>query len=121
VSGLSGDMRQILHAAAAGHDQARLALAIYVHRLRQAIGAMAVTLGGVDALVFTAGVGENSAPVRAQACAGLACFGLVLDPQRNESIRPDGRIGADDSPGQVLVIHTREDLVILRETRRLLE
>jgi acetate kinase len=76
ASGISGDMRQILEAVRAGDERARLALAIYVHRVRQSIGALAVTLGGVDALVFTAGVGENAAEVRASICAGLECLGV---------------------------------------------
>src|SRR4029077_16718159 len=78
VSGISGDMRQVLAAARAGHEPARLAMAIYTHRVRQAIGALAVTMGGIDALVFTAGVGEHAAEVRASIGAGLECLGLEL-------------------------------------------
>ena len=79
VSGISGDMREVLAAGRAGNERARLAVDVYAHRVRQAIGALAVTLGGVDALVFTAGVGENSAEVRAAICRGLECLGLELD------------------------------------------
>src|SRR5262249_24374385 len=89
VSGISADMRQVLAAAKAGQEQARLALGVYAHRVRQAIGALAVTMGGIEALVFTAGVGENSAEVRASICAGLECLGLELELRANVSSRPD--------------------------------
>ncbi len=80
VSGVSGDMRQVQEAAKAGNVRARLAFDVFVHRLRQGIGAMAATLGGLDALVFTAGIGEHSAEVRAAACRGLEFLGLEIDP-----------------------------------------
>ena len=78
ISGLSGDMRDILAALQQGHKRAKLAFDIYVHRLRAAIGGMAAVLGGMDVLVFTAGVGENSPEVRAAACRGLEFLGLRL-------------------------------------------
>jgi acetate kinase len=120
VSGLSGDMRQVQAAAAAGNAQARLALDVFTHRLRQTIGAMAVTLGGLDALVFTAGIGERSAQVRAATCAGLECLGLHLDAQANANGKPDADIATLASPGRILVIGTREDLTVVRETVRVL-
>src|SRR5439155_12740477 len=116
VSGVSADMRQLLAAAAAGQERARLALAIYAHRLRQTIGAMTATLGGLDALVFTAGVGEHAAEVRAAACAGLECLGLELDSAANASCSPDADVATAASRGRILVMGTREDLVIVRET-----
>jgi len=115
VSGLSADMRQILAAAHEGHQQARLALAVYTHRVRQAIGALAVTLGGVEALVFTAGVGERSAAVREECCVGLECLGLELDAAANASCRPDADVARRGSRGRILVIATREDLTMLQE------
>jgi acetate kinase len=115
VSGISGDMRQVLDAAGSGHEQAQLALAVYTRRVRQAIGALAVTLGGVDALVFTAGVGENAAPVRESICAGLECLGLELDAQANATCRPDADVARRGSPGRILVVATREDVTMLRE------
>src|SRR5205807_3304639 len=118
VSGVSADMRQVLAAAAAGHERARLALAIYAHRLRQTIGAMTATLGGVDALVFTAGVGEHAAEVRAAACAGLECLGLELDPDANAHCKPDAEVATRASRGRIFVVATREDLMIVRETVR---
>jgi acetate kinase len=120
VSGVSSDFRQVEEAARAGHARAQLALDIYAARVRAAVGALAVTLGGVDAVVFTAGVGEHSASLRAAACAGLECLGLHLDPARNAACRPDADVAAADSPGRLLVIQTREDLMIARETRRVL-
>jgi acetate kinase len=119
VSGIASDFRQVEEAAQGGHERARLALAVYAERVRAAIGALAVTLGGVDALVFTAGVGENSANLRAAVCNGLECLGLWLDAQGNAACRPDADIATADSRGRILVIHTREDLVIAREARRL--
>ena len=120
VSGVSADMRQVLAAAQAGHDQARLALEIYTHRVRQAIGALAVTMGGVDALVFTAGVGEHAREVRASICAGLECLGLELDAQANASCGPDVDVARPGSRGRILVIATREDVTMLREVLQVL-
>ncbi len=120
VSGVSGDMRQVLAAARGGHDQARLALGIYTHRVRQAIGALAVTMGGIDALVFTAGVGEHAGEVRASICAGLECLGLELDAQANASCLPDADVARPSSRGRILVIATREDITMLREVIQVL-
>jgi len=118
VSGVSSDYRQVEAAAQGGHERARLALEIYAERVRATIGALAVTLGGVDALVFTAGVGENAASLRATVCEGLTCLGLRLDPQQNDTCCPDADIATDDSPARILVIRAREDLMIAREARR---
>ena len=115
VSGISGDMRQVLDAARAGHKQAQLALAVYAHRVRQAIGALTVTMGGVDALVFTAGVGEHAHQVREAVCVGLDCLGLELDAQANGICRPDTDVARAGSRGRILVIATREDLSMLQE------
>ena len=119
LSGISSDMRQILKDAPNNPD-ARLALEVYVHRLVQTIGAMAAVLGGVDGLVFTAGVGENSARVREIVCEKLGHLGLHLDPTANARCKPDTDIACPSSPGRILVIATREDLTIVRETRRLI-
>jgi acetate kinase len=120
VSGLSADMRQILEAVDAGHPQAQLALAIYTRRVRQAIGALAVTLGGVDTLVFTAGVGEHASPVREIICDGLECLGLELDAAANVACRPDADVARRGSRGRILVIATREDVTMLREVIQVL-
>jgi acetate kinase len=120
VSGISGDMRQVLDAARAGRQQAQLALAIYAHRVRQAIGALTVTMGGVDALVFTAGVGEHAGEVREAVCAGLECLGLELDARANATCRPDADVARPGSCGRILVIATREDVTILQEVIQML-
>ena len=121
VSGISGDMRQVLDAARAGHEQAQLALAVYAHRVRQAIGALAVTLGGVDAVVFTAGVGEHASEIREAVLVGLECLGLELDNQANATCRPDVDVARRSSRGRILVISTREDVTMLQEVVRVLD
>ena len=113
-------MRQILARARDGHEPARLALGIYTHRVRQAVGALAVTMGGIDALVFTAGVGEHAKEVRASICAGLECLGLELDAQANASRSPDSDVAHPGSRGRILVIGTREDVTMLREVIQVL-
>lgn len=120
VSGSSGDMRDILAARAAGDERATLAFDLYVTRLREAIAAMAAHLGGIDALVFTGGVGEHSPDVRAAACAGFAWIGLAIDERANAAASGDVKIASRKSRVQVLVIHAREDLMIARETVHLL-
>jgi acetate kinase len=119
VSGVSSDFRQVEAAAGQGNEQARLALEIYAARVRAAVGALAVTLGGIDCLVFTAGVGENSASLRAAVCSGLECLGLQLDADKNRSCRPDGDVAGSQSQGRILIIHTQEELLIAREARRI--
>jgi acetate kinase len=121
VSGISADMREVLAAAHSGHDPSRLALAIYTRRIRQAIGSMAVTMGGIDAVIFTAGVGEHAAEVRAMICEGLDCLGLRLDPSANAEGALDVDIARSDSPGRILVIGTREDVTMLEEVVRTID
>jgi acetate kinase len=119
LSGISSDMRQILKDAPKNPD-ARLALEVYIHRLVQTIGAMAATLGGVDGLVFTAGVGENSAQVRELVCNQLGHLGLELDTAANARCTPDADIASHASERRILVVATREDLTIVREIRQLI-
>jgi acetate kinase len=119
ISGISGDMREILSSMKQGHSRAKLAFDIYVHRLQAGIGAMVSVLGGIDALVFTAGVGENSAEVRAAACAPLRFLGLKLDASANAQRGPDGDIAASDSTVRVLIIRAQEDWTIAKECWRL--
>jgi acetate kinase len=118
VSGISGDMREVLAAGRAGHERARLAIAIYVHRVRQAIGALTATLGGLDAVVFTAGVGENSAEIRMASCQGLECLGVELDGDANAHCHPDADVAARAARARVLVIAAREDLAMLSDVVR---
>ena len=115
VSGVSNDLRRITEAIAQGNAQAQLALDVYVHRLRSGIGAMIATLGGVDALVFTAGVGENNPNVRSTACEAFAYMGLQLDPEQNAGEHRDRLISTADSSVKVLVIHTEEDWAIAKD------
>jgi acetate kinase len=119
VSGLSGDMRQIIAAMKKGNARAMLAFDIFVHRLRRGIGEMVGVLGGVDALVFTAGIGENSPEVRSAACEKLNYLQLRLDPQKNAKNLQDGDISARDSAVPVLVIRAQEGWAIARECWRL--
>jgi acetate kinase len=119
LSGTSGSVRE-LEAAAKRDPQARLALDVYAHRIAGAVAAMAASLGGLDALVFTAGVGEGSAGVRADVCGRLAFLGVDLDSEANEAAEPDCEIAGPDSSVRTLVIKAREDLVLARAVRALL-
>lgn len=115
----TGDMRDVQRAADAGDSAAASALDVYRHRLRRYIGAYLVHLGGLDAIVFTAGVGENDAGLRGSALAGLDFLGIRIDPDRNQAPSRDARvISTDDSPVAVLVIPTNEELEIARQTAR---
>jgi acetate kinase len=116
----SADMREVLARRAAGDDAASLALDVYVHRLRSGIAAMAAALGGLDALVFTGGVGERSAAVRASAADGLAFLGVALDQGRNRAAASDAEIGVDGASVRTVVLAAREDLEIATQVRRLL-
>ena len=118
VSGVSSDFREVEAAAASGNSRARLALEIYADRVRQAVASLAVMLGGLDALIFTAGVGEHSASLRAAACSGLDALGLLLSADKNARAIPDTDVASGASPGRILVLHTREELMIAREARR---
>jgi acetate kinase len=118
VSGISGDMRAVMAAMDRGDTRAQLAFDVYVHRLRSEIGAMLASLGGLDALVFTAGVGENSPQLRAQAVDGFWFLGVKLDAARNEQSPVDADIAASDSTVRVLVVHTQEEWEIARECYR---
>jgi acetate kinase len=121
VSGVSSDFRDLERATASGNERARLAIDMFADRVRATIGSLAVSLGGIDGLVFTAGIGEHAARLRSQVCAGLECLGLRLDAGRNENGRADGDMAADSSPGRILLIHTREAQLIAREARRVLQ
>ena len=116
LSGTSGDLREVLDAGEAG----RLAFDVFVHRVTAAVAAMAASLGGLDALVFTAGIGERSAATRAAICKRLAFLGVQLDEEANASATPDAELSAPGSRVAVHVIAAREDVVIAREARRAL-
>lgn len=121
LRGLAGtpDMREVLDRSTEGDQRAMLARDVYVHRLQAEIASMVAAMDGIDALIFTGGVGENSAEIRTLAIAGLAFLGVSLDAERNLEAA-DRVISPDGSDVTVLVILSREDLQIAREVRRLL-
>jgi acetate kinase len=121
VSGVSGDMRAVMAAMERGEARAQLAFDVYVHRLRSEIGAMLGSLGGLDVLVFTAGVGENSPELRARAVEGFGFLGAKLDAGKNAQSPVDADIAAADSTVRVLVVHTQEEWEIARECYRVVE
>jgi acetate kinase len=112
-----GDMRDVQAAASDGDERAEAALAVYRHRIRRYIGAYLAHLGGLDALVFTAGVGENNSLLRRRTLVGLEHLGIRVDPDRNEvPSKQARRISPDDAPVAVLVVPTNEELEIARQT-----
>jgi acetate kinase len=117
----TGDMREILQKLSAGDQRANLAFDVYVHRLRGSIAAMAAAMNGLDALVFTGGVGENAAPVRAAAAEGLAFIGVEIDRSLNATARGDLDISAPAARVRTLVVKAREDVEVAREVRRVLD
>lgn len=118
--GLAGtaDMREVLSRQQAGDAQAELALGVYLERLRGGIAAMAAALGGLEALVFTGGVGQRSARVRALAADQLGFMGIAVDPARNDAADGDAEISGGDASVRTLVLVAREDLEITRQVRR---
>jgi acetate kinase len=116
----TGDVREVIERAERGVPEAGLALDVYLHRLRGGIGAMASTLRGLDALVFTGGVGENASAIRARACEGLGFLGIEVDRDRNVAASGDALIGSDRSAVAVLVVAAREDIEIARGVRAVL-
>ena len=120
VSGLSGDMRVIVDAMGSGNHRASLAFDMFIHILCRNIGAMAASLDGLDVLVFTAGVGENSAVVRRRACERLGHFGVRLNEQKNENRPVDADISLADSRARVVVVRTEEEGEIARECYRVI-
>jgi acetate kinase len=117
LSGLQGDVRELERS---DDPAARLALRVFAYRIATAIGALAVPLGGLDALVFTAGIGEHSAAVRARICARLAFLGVELDAERNERAQLDAEISRERSAVQVIVLGAREDVIAARAARALI-
>ncbi len=121
LSGLSGDVRDLEQAAAAGNSRAKLALDVFVGSVRQYLGAYLVELGGADALVFTGGIGENGAAIRAAVCHGLEELGIVLDAAANAAARGEAAIHSPATRTQVWVIPTNEELVVARQAWQLLQ
>ncbi|MGI6114421.1 MAG: acetate/propionate family kinase [Mahellales bacterium] len=119
ISGVSSDFRDLEQAASSGNKRARLALDMFVYRVKKYIGAYAAAMGGVDAIVFTAGIGENTPKIRSGACQGLEFLGVEIDQEKNNTKGKEIEISTSDSKVKVLVIPTNEELMIARETMEL--
>ncbi len=120
VSGVSSDMRDVEEAAGEGNYRAKLALELFCYRIKKYIGAYTTAMGGLDAVVFTGGIGENSSAVRERVCEGLGFMGLSLDEEKNNTLRGAADLSADSSTVKVLVIPTNEERMIARETAEVL-
>lgn len=121
ISGVSSDMREVEAAAADGNSRARLALDMYCYRIKKYIGAYAAAMGGVDIIVWTAGVGENQTDVREDSCKGLEFLGIKIDHEANKTQGKEAVISAPDSKVTVCVIPTDEELMIAKDTMALLQ
>jgi len=122
ISGVSSDMRDIIEESQKGNRGAQLAFDIYCYRIKKYIGAYAAAMGGLDVLVFTAGIGENSPLVRKKCCENLGFFGVKIDDERNEEeVRIEQQISSDDSKVKVFAIPTNEELVIAMDTERIIK
>jgi len=116
ISGVSSDFRDIEGAAEEGNERAQLALDVYYQKVKRYIGAFAAEMGGIDAVVFTAGLGENSALARKEICSGLEFLGIKIDDARNNVRGKETDVTTDDSTTKVLLIPTNEELTIARDT-----
>lgn len=122
ISGVSNDMRELLEAEAGGHERAKLAIDMFCYRLRKYVAAFAGAMGGLDAVIFTGGIGENAPAIRERALAGLEFMGVRLDPARNAAaVGSEADVSADGAAAKTLVIPTNEELIIARDTVRLVE
>lgn len=116
ISGTSGDLRDLTEAALAGDHRSQLALDVFVRAIRHYVGAFMVTLGGLDAITFSGGIGENSSDIRSAVLKDLTAFGVELDEERNRAIKGEAAISTDKSPVKVLVVPANEELIIARDT-----
>lgn len=116
VSGVSNDLREVSQAASEGNKRAQLAIDAFVYRCRKYVGAYAAAMGGIDALVFSGGIGEKAVEIREKICQGLEFLGVCVDPARNRSPQAEKRISPDNAKVAVLVIPTNEEIVIARDT-----
>jgi acetate kinase len=116
ISGTSGDMRDLEEAAAKGSDRARLAIDVFVKAVRRYFGAFLIELGGLDAVTFSGGIGENSPQVRAAICERLETFGILPDRERNQVARGYERISADQSPVSIWIVPADEERIVARAT-----
>jgi acetate kinase len=116
LSGISNDMRELEAHAARGHTRAALAIDVFCHRVRRAIGSLYAVLNGADALVFTGGIGENSPAVREKVCRDLDALGIALDPPQNAQIKAvEARISPPEARTEVWVVPTNEELLVARD------
>lgn len=121
ISGVSSDFRDIEEAAKKGNDRAKLALDIFAYKVKKYIGAYAAAMGGIDAVVFTAGLGENSASMRESICEGLEFLGVKIDKEKNNIRGKETIISAEDASVKIILIPTNEELMIARDTKALVE
>ncbi len=122
ISGISSDMRDVEAAAKEGNERAKLALQMYAYRIKKYIGAYAAAMGGVDVIVWTAGVGENQTGMRAEACEGLEFLGIEIDREKNAAVRSrEELISTPESKVKVYVVPTDEEIVIARDTMELVK
>ena len=120
MSGVSNDLRDVQSAAEAGNEDAKNAVESYCYQIQKQIGAYAAAMGGVDAISFAGGIGENSALVRRLSLAGLAFMGVSIDPQKNETAKPDCEITGDNGRARVFVIATNEEIVVANKAKAFL-
>jgi acetate kinase len=116
ISGTCGDMRDLNQAAAAGDKRSRLALDVFTRAIRHYLGAFMLSLGGLDVITFSGGIGENSAEIRAAVLKNLSGFGVELDEEKNRNLKGEGAISMENSAVKVLVVPANEETVVARET-----
>ena len=121
ISGVSSDFRDVLAAGEAGNERAKLALEIFYYKVRTQIAAYAGAMGGVDVIVFTAGIGENSSITRREILRGLEFFGFTINDEKNELRGHIQEISNEDSKVKVYVVPTNEELMIARDTAKLVK
>jgi len=121
ISGTSGDLRDLNQAAAAGEKRSQLALEVFTRAIRHYLGAFLLELGGVDAITFSGGIGENSAEIRAAVLKDLTGFGVEIDEERNRTIRGEGPISTDASAVKALVVPANEEAIVARDTLDVVE
>jgi acetate kinase len=121
ISGTSGDLRDLNQAAAAGSQRSQIALDVFTRAIRHYLGAFLLELGGVDAITFSGGIGENSAEIRAAVLKDLLAFGVEFDEEGNRGIKGEGAISAAGSTVKVLVVPANEEAIVARDTMAVVE
>lgn len=121
VSGISNDLRDIEEKASQGHERAQMAIDIFVAAIRHYLGAYMVLLNGIDAIIFTGGIGEKSATIRSAVCNSLEWHGIALDPEKNESANGEKAVHAEVSRAQIWTMPTNEEIIVARQAKTLLE